>query len=269
MFRSVVLSAFVASVVFGQSVRGYAAEPSASGWTITLKANAGMSPAWEGSNSLSPYLAPGLGIRRAGTPLAFSAPDDSPSFALLDVGWLKAGPAGRLKGPRKASDHAELRGIHDIDWTLEAGGFFELWPVETFRVRVEARHGFLGHHGNVVDFSADWIERRGPWTVSVGPRMSIGDTRYMDQVFGVTAQDALTNGSLPIYRAGGGMKSAGVSGAISYEWSKAWTTTIYADYRRLVGSAGASPITTGLGSRDQFTVGAIAAYSFDWPGFSN
>ncbi len=242
-------------------------EAPAQGWTITLKANGGISPAWEGSKDLSPYLLPGLSVRRAGSPVTFAAPDDSPGFALFDENWLRAGVVGRLKGMRSSAEHSELRGVHDIDWTIEAGLFAEFWPLEKLRARIEARHGFLGHSGNLVDLSMDWVERHGPWTVSVGPRLSFGDTRYMDKLFGVTAYEALMSGRYPAYRADGGAKSFGLAGAVSYEWSKAWTTTFYARYNRLVGSASESPLVAAAGSRNQVTLGAIVAYSFDWAGF--
>lgn len=245
----------------------HAGEATSSGWTITLKANGGVSPAWEGSKDLSPYLLPGLSIRRAGTPLSFSAPDDSPGFAIFDENWLKAGVVGKLKGPRSSVEHSELTGVHDIDWTIEAGLFAEFWPTEKLRARIEARRGLIGHHGDIVDLSADWVERHGPWTVSFGPRLSLADTRYMDKLFGANAYEAFKNGHIGAYRAEGGAKSFGLAGAVSYEWSKSWTTTIYAKYNRLVGSAGASPLVSQIGARDQFTLGATVAYSFDWAGF--
>lgn len=253
-------------LVFGSSPTR-ADEPQSSAWTVTLKANGGVSPAWEGAGALSPYLLPGLGLRRAGAPLTFSAPDDSPSLALFDEGWLKAGPAGRLKGPRRSAEHARLKGVHDIDWTLEAGAFAEFWPTEKLRARIEIRRGLVGHHGDVVDLFADWVDKRGPWTISFGPRLSLGDTRYMDKTFGADAYEALLNGSIAPYRAQGGAKSVGLAAAAAYEWSRNWTTTGYARYNRLVGSAGGSPLVSSLGSRNQFTLGVIVAYSFDVAGF--
>lgn len=249
------------------SLPAVAADENSSGWTITLKANGGLSPAWEGSKDLSPYLLPGLSIRRAGTPLTFSAPDDSPGFTIYDEGWLKAGVVGKLKGPRSSVEHTELKGVHDIDWTIEAGLFAEFWPMEKLRARVEVRRGLIGHHGDIVDLSADWVERRGRWTISAGPRLSLADTRYMDKLFGANAAEAGLNGHIGAYRAEGGPKLVGLAGAVSYEWSKSWTTTVYARYNRLVGSASASPLVDKLGSRNQLTIGAIVAYSFDWAGF--
>jgi MipA family protein len=245
----------------------HAAEATSSGWTITLKGNGGVSPAWEGSSDLSPYLVPGLSMRRMGSPLSFSAPDDAPSIALFDEGWLKAGVAGRLRGPRRSGDYSQLWGLQNIDWTVEVGGFAEFWPMEKFRARIDLRHGFSGHHGNVVDLSADWVERLGPWTLSAGPRMTLGDAGYMNKLFGVTFYEALMNWRVSPYNAPGGAKSVGLAGSVGYQWSPSWTTTGYVKYNRLIGPAGSSPIVTNLGSRNQLTLGAIAAYSFDWAGF--
>jgi MipA family protein len=243
-----------------------AAEAPTSGWTITLKGNVGVSPAWDGSSQLSPYLIPSVSIRRAGSPLKFTAPDDAASFAIFDEGWLKAGPAARIKGRRNSGDYWQLWGVRNIDWTLEVGGFAEFWPMEKLRTRLDIRHGFGGNHGNVVDLSADWVERFGQWTLSVGPRFTIGDTTYTNKLFGVTPWEALWNGRIYPYYADGGAKSVGLTGAVAYRWSESWTTTGWAKYNRLIGSAGASPLTNNLGSPNQFTFGAIVAYSFDWNG---
>lgn len=238
-----------------------------SGWIVTLRANAGFAPDYEGARNLSPYLLPGLGMRRPDSPVAFGSPDEAPGFALLDQGWFKAGLSGRVRGPRQQQRYGELHGIHDIDWTLEAGGFAEFWTFEKLRARVELRHGFLGHHGNVAEIYLDWVERHGPWTVSFGPRFSLADKPYMNKFFGVTTYEALLNGNVSPFEPAGGAKSVGATAAVSYEWSQAWTTTLYGRYNRLIGEAAAGPIVERLGSRNQFTIGLSAAYSFHWDGF--
>lgn len=238
-----------------------------SGWIVTLRANAGFAPDYEGARNLSPYLLPGLGMRRPDSPVAFGAPDEAPGFALVDEGWFKAGLSGRLRGPRQQDRYRELHGLHDIDWTIEGGGFAEFWTLEKLRARVELRHGFLGHHGYVAEFYLDWVERHGPWTISFGPRFALADRAYMNKFFGVTAYEALLNGNVSTYEPAGGAKSVGLAGAVSYEWSPAWTTTLSARYNRLVGPAGAGPIVDRLGSRDQFTIGLSVAYSFHWDAF--
>ncbi len=266
ILRCVAASAVAISSLLGSFAPLLAAESASPGWTVTVRGNAGLSPAWEGSSDLSPFLVPGISIRRAGTPAAFSAPDDAPGIAIFDEKWLRAGPAVRLRGPRRSGDYSQLRGVQDIDWTLEAGAFAEFWPMEKLRARLDVRYGLAGHHGAIADLSVDWVERTGRWTISVGPRLSLGNTSYMNKLFGVTPYEAFWNGRITPYWADGGAKSVGLTAAVSYKWSKEWTTTGYMKYSRLVGSAGASPLTNNLGSANQFTVGAIVAYSFDWNG---
>lgn len=231
-------------------------------WLVTVKGNLVSSPSYPGasSNVLTPY--PSLSVRRANTPAAFSAPDDTISFALYDAGWLKAGPAGRFIGARRAANRAELTGLSSVDWTLEAGGFVEYWATPKLRARAELRYGFHGHRGLVFDAGADWVERVGAFTLSGGPRLRIGSDRFMQSYFSVTPAEAALNGRVTPFRAEAGLASAGLAAAVSYDWTDRWRTTVHGRWDRLTGDAGKSPIPRQLGSRDQFTVGATLAYTF-------
>jgi outer membrane scaffolding protein for murein synthesis (MipA/OmpV family) len=231
-------------------------------WLVTARGNLVASPSYPGSSSLSVLPFPSLSVRRAGAPETFSPPDDTISFALYDVGWLKAGPAGRFIGARNSRDHTELTGLRNVDWTAEAGGFLEYWPVEKIRTRVELRYGFHGHRGIVTDASADWVERMGAWTISAGPRLRFGSARYVTSYFGVTPEEAAANRRVSAFDAKGGLASAGLAAALSYKWNEQWSTTLHGRLDRLTGDAARSPISSQLGSRNQFTVGANIAYTF-------
>jgi outer membrane scaffolding protein for murein synthesis (MipA/OmpV family) len=247
---------------------GWADPAPVSGWIVTVRANAGFSPNYDGSKDLSPYILPGLSMRRPNTPVAFSSPDQSPGFTLYDNGVFKAGLAGRIGGPRSTTDYAELKGVHDIDWTVEAGGFAEFWTFKKLRARAELRQGLCGHHGVVADFYLDWVENHGPWTFAIGPRFTLASQSYMNKFFGVTPYEALMNGHLYAFNpSSGGAKSIGVTSSLSYQWSEAWTTTLYAKYAHLLGHAADGPITQRLGSPHQFTIGMSVAYSFHWDAF--
>lgn len=232
-------------------------------WTVTLKGNVVAAPAYPGADDLRVLPYPSFSIRRAGTPARFGAPDDSVSFGLLDLGWLRAGPSFNFIGARKASDHPELYGLRNVDWTLEAGVFAEVWPTEFMRARLDVRRGFHGHHGVVADIGADGVLPYGAWTFSAGPRLSVATQSFMDAYFSVTPGEALANGVLPAYSAGGGLKSVGLAGAATYRFSPQWAATAFARYDRLVADAGDSPIPQQFGSRNQFRFGATVAYSFD------
>lgn len=231
-------------------------------WLVTFKGNVVALPSYPGASDMSVLPYPSLSLRRAGTPESYSAPDDTISFALYDAGWLKAGPAGRFVGARRAKDHRELVGLRDIDWTLEAGAFAEFWPTEKLRTRAELRYGFHGHRGIVADFGADWVERFGAWTISGGPRLRVGSDRYMASYFSVSPAEALINTRVSPFDAKSGIASAGLAAAVTYKWSEQWRTTVHGRWDRLTGDAGRSPIPTQLGSRNQFTVGATLAYTF-------
>lgn len=236
-------------------------------WTATVKGNFGASPAYSGSKDLSLYALPGVGFHKAGVEPGFSAPDDNISLALFDQGWLKAGPVGHFQAARSAKDHSELHGLKDVPWTLEAGVFVEAWTTPKLRARVEVMQGFHGHHGVVANAGLDYVEKIGKWTLSAGPRLTLADKHAMDKLFSISASEAAANGNVAQFSAKASLKSLGVAGAATYQWNKQWSTTAYARYDRLTGSAAASPITGKLGSRNQLTFGGIVAYSFDFGRF--
>lgn len=232
-------------------------------WLVTVKANLTAAPQYPGSDQLAFSPTPGLSIRRAGTPLAFSAPDDNIGFAIIDTGRFKLGPSAKFVSARNAGDYRELAGLRDVDWTLEAGLFAEFWATDNIRLRGDIRYGFHGHRGVVADLGADYVHRDGPWTLSGGPRLVLGNTSFTNATFGVTPAESLANGVLPAYAPGGGLTSAGAAAAVSYDWNPQWRTTLWGRYDRLTSDAGKSPIPTLTGSRNQFKIGATLAYTFN------
>ena len=239
---------------------GDAVDPDA--WLVTVRGKLIGSPLYPGARDLGVLAYPTLGIRRPGTPASFVSPDDNVSLALFDNGWLKAGPVGKFISARTASDYPELRGFRKVNWSLEAGGFVELWPTEHLRTRLEVRHGLNGYSGVVADLGADWVQPAGRWTFSGGPRLTLAGDHFMNTYFTVTPDAAALNGRVSAFRAQGGLEAAGVTGAVTYQWTPAWATTAFVRYDRLIGDAGRSPLATTLGSRDQVTLGAILAYTF-------
>ena len=235
----------------------------ASDWIITVGGNVQVGPEFDGSRRLGPGGMPSFSWRRANEPVDFNNPDDSFDVTLFDQDGFRVGPVAAYRPARLASTDRRLTGIHGIPWTAELGGFIEYWPIrDRFRMRVEVRRGFHGHTGLVADLSADWVERIGKFTFSAGPRLSLGDGRFMNTVFGVTALDALRNPVFVAYKPSGGVRSLGAGAALSYAWSPAWTSIVFAHYERLVGRAAKSPIVIQVGQRDQFTFGVGLTYSF-------
>ncbi len=231
-------------------------------WLVTLKGNFTGPPAYAGSDKMAFAFSPGLSIRRAGTPLSFSAPDDNIGFAVIDHGWFKFGPSAKFVATRSSGDHRELTGLRDVPWSLEAGVFAEAWASPNIRLRADMRYGLHGHKGVVLDLGGDYVHRAVAWTLSGGPRLVLGSSGFAARTFGVTPAESVFNGVLPAYKPGGGVTSIGLSGAVSYDWSERWRTTVWGRYDRLTFDAGDSPIVRISGSPNQFTLGATLAYTF-------
>jgi outer membrane scaffolding protein for murein synthesis (MipA/OmpV family) len=237
------------------------------GYIVTVTGNVQAGPRFPGSDDTIVSGFPSLNWRRVGEPERFTAPDDGISITLYETPWLRFGPTGDYLGSRNPKDDRDFTGLHKVDWTIEAGAFLEVWPVEFLRARAEIRRGFNGHEGVVGSIGLDLVHRFGAFVFSVGPRLALGDTEFTREYFGVTPVEAALNGRVSSFRPDGGVTSVGGLAAVTYKWSEQWSTTVYGGYDRLVDDAGRSPVSRVLGSRDQYTVGAKLSYSFHFAGF--
>lgn len=232
-------------------------------WTVTIGVEGRMLPKYEGSDSSTFTALPMFSIRRAGTPASFRGPRDGFGFAILDTGAFKAGPAFKVKFNRKESSDSDLRGLGDVDYAFEAGAFVEYWPVQWLRTRAELRQGFGGHHGLVSDITADLVVPvTSQLTLSGGPRVTLASSAATSPYFSVTPTQSVASG-LPVYDAGGGLRSYGAGAQARYEWTRQWATHVFVEYERLAGDAGNAPLVVQRGSRDELQVGLGVAYSFD------
>ena len=125
------------------------------------------------------------------------------------------------------------------------------------------RQGIGGHHGLVSDLTADLVVPVTPQlTLSGGPRLTLASAAATSPYFSITPGQSVASG-LPVYDAGGRLRSLGAGAQARYEWSKAWATHLFVEYERLAGDAANSPLVVQRGSRDQIQVGIGATYSFD------
>lgn len=234
-------------------------------WLLTINGTVLVAPNFPGAKTYGFVAFPSLSLRRTDSAEKWQAPDDGISIALWGDSQWAIGITGRYQmGRYRTYDKAGLYGVTDAKWAVEPGIFGEYWAVpETIRLRAEVRYGINGYNGFVGTLAADYVKRVGKFTLSLGPRVQIAGSEYMDTYFGVTQQDAAFNGKLSAYAPDPGIKSVGVAAAATYRWNEQWATTVRGGYDRLVGSAADSPIVKQLGSPNQFSVGATASYTFD------
>ncbi|MFA6268176.1 MAG: MipA/OmpV family protein [Pseudolabrys sp.] len=237
-----------------------------SDWTLTIGVEGRVLPRFEGSQNEILRPIPVFRVRRAGTPEQFRSARDGAGVAVINTPQFKFGPAFKVKLPRKESDDIALRGLGDIDWTLEAGGFAEFWPVDWLRTRLEIRQGFGGHHGVVGDLSADVVlpvtERL---TLSGGPRLTAASAEATSPYYSIDATQSVASG-LPVYSAGGGLRSYGAGIQASYALAPGWRSYWFLEYERLAGQTADSPLVTQRGTADQIQVGIGLTRSFNVPG---
>lgn len=234
-------------------------------WIITIGAGAEYGPSYEGSKKHSVVPTASFDFRRLDEPDEFSAPDDNFDYTVFDLGGLEIGPVAGIRGGRSAKDDSRLGGLHDIDWSVDAGVFLQYWLVEkSLRVRSETRQALWGGDGLVEDLSADWVHTVGEDLVlSAGPRASLGNSIYMRNNFGVSSGEAASGTRFKSYDAQGGLKSVGLAMSAEYTFSPTWSGQVYANYERLVGAAADSPIISGIGTRNQTVIGFTISHSFN------
>ncbi|ESX25877.1 hypothetical protein X765_23920 [Mesorhizobium sp. LSHC440B00] len=93
--------------------------------------------------------------------------------------------------------------------------------------------------------------------------MSFASSGYFDSYYGVNAKEAAAS-DLSEYHPGGGLKSTGLGGAITWKVTDPMTASLFGEYARLMGPAADSSLVKERGDRNQFTVGVSTTYRFDF-----
>ena len=240
--------------------------PEADVWLVTLNVKLFGTPRYLGGSELGFIGYPTLNRRRFGDPVLWSSPDDSVGYSLYESARFSAGPVIAYRGGRYREDEGRtLAGVHKTPWTLEGGVFADLWLVpDVLRTRAEIRRGFRDRDGFVVSLGADVVQRWGRFTGALGPRLKFGDDHFTDSQFGVREADAVNNPTFQSFQARGGLTSVGAYGSLTFKQNETWSYTLQGGYDRLVGDAEKSPIVRRTGNANQFTVGAVVSYSFEW-----
>lgn len=232
-------------------------------WYLTVGVTGLVAPNFEGGKKNLLSAQPIISLGKAGKDARFVSRNDNISLALIDDGGVRAGLNGKILFGRD-NDERELRGLDTVRWGGEAGGFFEFYPLDWLRLRAEARRGIRSHSGFVADIAADAFYDVTPTVrISGGPRVSMASSDYFDAYYGVSAKEAAASG-LSEYHPGGGIKSAGLGGAVSWKVTDPVTASLFGEYSRLAGPAADSSLVKERGSRDQFTLGVSATYRFDF-----
>jgi outer membrane scaffolding protein for murein synthesis (MipA/OmpV family) len=227
---------------------------------VTAGPGALFAPRYEGSDEMAVAPLPWLSIGPLGEPPRFSAPDDSLGIGLFS-GPVRIGLVGAFRGER--DDDEDRAGLKIVDSTFELGPSFDFWPADWLRTRIEIKKGWNGHEGWIGDLLIDAVATSGPFTFAVGPRLGVGDSRYMDQYFGVSSAEAAASPIIASpFDADAGLRYAGAAVGVIHRHGR-WQEVAGVAWHQLVGDAANSPIVKQLGSESQIIVTLGIMYTFD------
>ena len=255
MISAVRMAGFAGAASIALLAAPAAAQERSGGYTVTAGVGAQVLTKYPGDNAYSVYPMPIFGLRREGAPMPFQTQDQGIGFGFLGQGSrVNIGPSIGVRAKRQEADVGAAVG--DVGFTIEAGGFVEVYPVRNFRLRADVRQGIGGHRGLTADLGADIIIRdETNYILSFGPRARWADDNFTSAYFGVTPATATATG-LPAFAPRSGFYAIGAMAGLTYKFGRNWGMRSYLGYDRLVRDAGRSPIVNRFGSRDQFSGGA-------------
>jgi outer membrane scaffolding protein for murein synthesis (MipA/OmpV family) len=242
--------------------------PGADGWSMTIGVAPVLSPVWQGSRDTALSLFPDLRFNYKDVIFA-SIPEGLGWNAINGDGW-RAGPLAKIRFGRDEERGGSpflitggsdaLLGLGDVSAAAEVGAFAEK-RVGPWRGRLEARRGFGGHEGVLIDGSIAYQARLGRTSISFGPRATIASADYMRTYFGIDPAQSQRSGLAP-YRPGGGLLSFGVGSSVVHPLDRRSVLTLFSGLDRLGGEPGDSPLVRERGRRMQFTLGLGYGFRF-------
>ncbi|MCU0820512.1 MAG: MipA/OmpV family protein [Beijerinckiaceae bacterium] len=232
-------------------------------WNVTVGLGIGAAPSFLGSKNYSAAIRPVFSIGRGLGSRWLSVADDNIGFGLIEGENWRAGVAGKLLWERRESSDSALRGLGNVRFGGELGGFAEFYPLPWLRARGELRHGIIAHQALMADLKLDAFTKLADrWTISAGPRLAIAGRDFTQTYLGVDAGQSVRSG-LPQFKAGAGILSYGAAAQVSYQWTPRLETSAFIQANRLAGDAAKSPLVKQRGTANQFTIGSTLRWTID------
>lgn len=240
-------------------------------WKFTLGAGVMYKPAFVGSKDYQALALPNIKVEYRDR--FFASPMEVGYNVINGDGW-RVGPIMKQDFGRTEDDDNPfriagkktdaLRGLGDLDATVELGGFVE-YNFEPLSYTLELRQGVGGHKGLIGETGLNYMgfaEQLGkPVMYAFGPRATFADSNYNNANFGIN-QTQSANSGLARYRADSGLVSYGVSGFAVMNLSESVSLGAFGSYDRLGSEAADSPLIKERGDKNQFMGGVRLSYEF-------
>ena len=226
----------------------------ASGFNTKLGVGFGLTPDYVGSDNYRLRVIPIIDIRYKER---WRLNGGLMTYAALKNGPFEAGPLLNLNFGRPESRNRILRGLREIDTTLEAGAFIR-YRTKGGLVSVDYRHGISDGVGGSMRFTAGHgFYKTENFVAIVGVRGRWLSRKAMQRQFGITARDAQrSEASLPIFTTSSGVSELSGNLVGAYRLNERVRLLSLVSVGQLLNDAKDSPLVTGnTGSATQFIVG--------------
>lgn len=175
---------------------------------------------------------------------------------------VSVGPLLRYRRDRKEKRNVALRGLGNVDTSVEAGGFVRLESGNFWAQAAGGKDILDGHGGIVADLQLGTnMEVAENLSASLTATGTWTDDNYSKSFFGVTQAQSGRSG-LPVYSPGSGFKDVGATAGLTYSLSEHWMASAFVGYTRLLGDAADSPLVRLRGKEDQLSGGVFIGYRF-------
>ncbi|MCG8317170.1 MAG: MipA/OmpV family protein [Pseudomonadales bacterium] len=242
------------------------------GWNISLGIGIAYAPMFVGSKDYQAMVFPN--IKAEYSDKFFASLVEGIGYNIVDINNWRAGPLMKLNfgrdeegsgNPLAFSGNTDaLRGLGDVDMTLELGGFIE-HNYQWFTAKVELRQGMGGHDGFVgelvLNYKGKLDSLAKPIMYIFGPRATFADSTYSQAFFGISSSQSESSG-LEQYKADAGLLSYGIGGIAVMPITRSISASIYGGYDRLGNIATKSPLIKERGEDNQLMAGAGIRYQF-------
>ena len=245
-------SSIVKATIFVSALLASSAQSAAlvnSGWLMTVSGKTIATPSFPGSDHYRFVSFPQISVEAPNMADHLVGRDESLSLVLFSPNpSLGFGAVGRYD-PLKA-DQTSFSS-NDKRWAVEPGVFAEYWPApDALRIRGEIRLGTDGMAGLTGTLGADYVQRIGKFVLAAGPHVAMSGSDYTNAQFG---------GEFSNLGASGGSidaRSFGASGLVKFAIGQNWSTSVFANYDRVVVSNVAASNGKLPAINDEVRVGA-------------
>jgi outer membrane scaffolding protein for murein synthesis (MipA/OmpV family) len=260
-----VLAAATLGTAFAAAAQDGAPAAAGSDWKVSVGLGTGFKPDYEGSDDYDVGVMPDLSVSYR----------DLVYFRRMELGAnvltvkgpgpgdkLQLGPLVRFRSGRDQDDNKALRGLGDVDYSIEAGAFLRYGAGPWSAGLTIAQDLADGHDGALAEASVGYGMAIAPGLkASLTASTTWASDDYMQSFFGISAAQAARSGRAA-YEAGAGIKNVGLTLGLEYELMKDVGLGGRIGYSRLLGDAADSPLVETDGSADQFTAGVSLSYRF-------